>query len=68
VPVVAVSANPKVTETFNSMANGQRAIGPANATARQLAVAVLDAQSVPAAWEVEQASRSVGAVLASAGP
>ena len=61
---MAVSANPKVTETFASMGRGQCVIDPAGAMADQLTAAVLTAQAVRATWEVEEASRSAGAVLA----
>ena len=64
VPVVAVSANPKVTETFVSMGRGERVIDPAGASADQLAAAVRQAQVVPATWEIEEASRAADAVLA----
>ena len=41
VPVVAVSVNPKVTETFASMGRGGCVIDPAGVKPRQLAEAVL---------------------------
>ena len=64
VPVIAVSANPKVTETFASMGRGECVTDPAGATPHQLAAAVLDAQAIPATWEIEEASRSADAVFA----
>lgn len=63
VPVVAVSRNPKVTETFASMGWEDCVIDPAGATPQQLAAAVLEAQAVPATREVEDAARSANAVL-----
>jgi polysaccharide pyruvyl transferase WcaK-like protein len=64
VPVVALSANPKVTETFASMGRGECVVDPAGARAEQIAAAVLEAQAIPATWEVEEASRSADGVLA----
>jgi hypothetical protein len=55
-PVASVSADLKVTETFASMSRGKCVIDPANATARQLSAAVLEAQAAPATREVQEAS------------
>ena len=61
--MVAVSADPKVTETFVSMGRRQCVIDPAGATPQQVAEAVVNTQAIPARWEVEEASRSADAVF-----
>lgn len=64
VPVVALSAHPKVTETFASMGRGEWVVDPAGAKTEQLAKTVLQAQAEPATWEIEEALRSADGVLA----
>jgi hypothetical protein len=61
--VAPFCANPKVTETFTSMDCGECVIEPGGAAPHQLAAAVLEAQALPATWEVEEASRLADAVF-----